>query len=68
VYVSFFKHAGFFDKKTSVEVYSAASPGDEYRSDDWYYMATKGDKTLVKATELGTSAITTTLLNPRSPN
>lgn len=64
VYVSFFKHASFFNKKTSVEVYDAASQGDEYRSDDWYYMATKGDKTLVKATELGTSAIAMTPLIP----
>ena len=45
VYVGFFKHAHFFDKNTKVEVYDAAAPQNEYRSDDWYFMGdiNKGD-------------------------
>ncbi|KAI9652056.1 MAG: hypothetical protein M1831_007248 [Alyxoria varia] len=40
VYVGFFKHAMFFDKKTSLTV--GGAPQDEYRSDDWYYMGKLG--------------------------
>lgn len=45
VYVSFFKHTNFFEAKTAVQVYSAGSKDDEYRSDDWYSMGDpqKGD-------------------------
>ena len=52
VFVSFFKHANFFDKKTAVEVYSAASQNDEYRSDDWYEMGDLGRGDFVLASTL----------------
>ncbi|KAI9665184.1 MAG: hypothetical protein M1831_002194 [Alyxoria varia] len=45
VYVSFFKHANYFNKDTRNQVYTATDPGAEYRSDDWFYMGAreKGD-------------------------
>lgn len=52
VYVGFFKHAGFFEAKTDVEVYSAGSQGDEYRSDDWFFMGDMNKNNFVQATKL----------------
>ena len=43
VYVGFFKHANFPNKKTNINVFSAVSPQDEFRSRDWYYMPNMGD-------------------------
>jgi hypothetical protein len=37
VYAGFWKHANFFSKKTSYLAY--ISNGDEYRLDDYYFMA-----------------------------
>ena len=34
VYVGFFKHANFLDKDIKIEVFDAAAPQNEYRSDD----------------------------------
>lgn len=44
VYVGAFKHAMFTTKKTTIDT-AATTPGDEFRSDDWYwYAASKLDK------------------------
>ena len=45
IYAGFWKHANFFEKETDYPENVGATPSDEYRSDDWYYMGRleKGD-------------------------
>ncbi|KAI9786311.1 MAG: hypothetical protein M1816_008052 [Peltula sp. TS41687] len=44
VYAGFFKHANFFDKKTSMNVYfPGAGDSAEFRSNDWYYLPEEKD-------------------------
>ena len=43
VYVGFFKHANFPNRKTNINVFDAAAPNDEFRSHDWYFLPGEGD-------------------------
>lgn len=43
VYVGFFKHANFPNRKTNINVYDALAPDDEFRSHDWIYMPVMDD-------------------------
>jgi len=43
VYVGFFKHPNFFEKKTNINTQDDLAPDDEFRSNDWVYMPVLSD-------------------------